>query len=223
MRQQKLKWSAGTKMLAVASLFGLAALTGVTLAIRPPSLPAGALATTEAPQAPQTDIEREAERRFANMKPRVRLPNGTTLAPSNEAHEHQIKVNLYKGILAKEAEVRDPTFRRRAEDALAARQPMRGSVSWDELSGNREMTFVVEDSSGCGLANQREMRLRPDEVRRYPCLDRGANLWDEAQELRVQLEPIERNDPVWRELLRDTMKSMAAEARFARADSRAEP
>jgi hypothetical protein len=96
-------------------------------------------------------------------------------------------------------------------------------VSWDELSGNREMTFVVEDSSTCALANQREMRLRPNEIRRYPCLGRGTNLWEEAEVLGVQLEPIERSDPLWGELLREVMKSMAAEARAAGVASRTAP
>jgi hypothetical protein len=72
MRRRENRAGPEMRIFVIASLVGLVVLTGVTLAIRPPSLPAVALALPEAPPGPQTDIEREAELR---LRPPTRPTN----------------------------------------------------------------------------------------------------------------------------------------------------
>jgi hypothetical protein len=198
-----------TWILAGLVAVGLAA---VAIAIRPEP-PARKLALR--PAVPQSRIEREALARFAGATAQVRLPNGETVAPSNEAHATAIKVKLYKKLLVREEEARDPTLRLRAESELARRAPRHVSVEWDDPSGNRELVFVVEDSSDCQLGDERELSLTPAEAASHACLDRGENLWNQATSLRLQIEPVD--EQVAAELLRETMKALAVEAYLARS------
>jgi len=174
-------------------------------------------AAPDLPQRPLSRIEQAAASRFAGVEPQVRLPDGRTLAPSNEEHALAIEVNLFKGLLVRDEEKRDPTFRLRAEAELARRKPVRASISWEDLSGNRDLTFTVADSEECGLSGGAEQRvLDLDEVARHPCLDRD-NLWESGTTLTLELEPVGQAEPLWQELLRDTMKQMAADAYLAQA------
>jgi hypothetical protein len=199
--------TAHTIVLALAA--AAAGAAGLALALHS-SEPATAL-----PERPLSRIEQDAATRFAGVEPRVKLPDGRLVAPSNAEHALAIEVNLFKGMLVREEEKRDPTFKLRAEAELERRRPLRASISWEDLSGNRDLTFTVSDSADCGLSGELEERVVSEaEVARHPCLDRE-NLWEPGTTLTLHLEPIARAEPLWQELLRDTMKQMAAEAYLA--------
>lgn len=166
----------------------------------------------------RSQIEREAIARFAGSAPRVKLPDGTTLAPSNDEHALAIKVNAYKSILAREAERRDPTFKLKAEAELERRKPRHATLTWQDESGSREAVFVVEDSSSCGLPDgEAELQLPAAELAHHPCLSTGGSLGTEL-DVSVRLEPVNADETLWRELLRDTMRGMAAEAHLASSE-----
>lgn len=201
----------GAHRLVVLALTTAAVSGAVAYALRSTDVATGM------PQRPLSRIEQAAATRFAGVEPQVRLPDGRTLPPSNEEHALAIEVNLFKGLLVRDEEKRDPTFRLRAEAELARRRPLRASISWEDLSGTRDLTFTVADSEECGLSGDAEQRvLGLDEIARHPCLDRD-NLWEPGTTLTVELEPVAQAEPLWQELLRDTMKQMAADAYVAQA------
>lgn len=197
-----------TKVITGALLIGavwFAALSGA------PPLPAAA-AGTSTPGV--SDLEREAVAYFGDAQPRVKGPNGAVYAPSTPAHALQIKVNAYKRRLVQQAQSRDPEFKQKAEAALERARPQHAAIEWDEEAGNRELVFMVEDSRACGLDDQSHFQLTTHDLTRHPCFDRGPNLWPEGATLSVRLAPVTKQEPVWNELLRDTMKAMAVEARL---------
>jgi hypothetical protein len=210
-----------TRARTVLTLAVAAATGAVALALRapePPAAPAIPAASEPAPVLPQrllSRIESAAAARFAGAEPQVRLPDGRKVAPSNDEHALAIEVNMFKRLLVREAEERDPTFRLRAEAELARRRPLHASISWEDASGNRDLTFTVADAVECGLSGEaEELVLGLDEIAQHPCLDRD-NLWEPGTALRVHLEPVGQVEPLWQELLRDTMKQMAAETYLA--------
>ena len=160
-------------------------------------------------------LEQEASARYAGAEPYVRLPDGRKLPATNPAHRLQIKVNAYQGLLARESEQRDPTFPLRAEAELSRRAPARAAIEWNDVTGNREMNFNVEDSSACGLEGKTELVIAVEDIPRYPCLAQGGTLWDPGTTLTVRLTPVEKQDPLWAELLSATKKAMATDEHFA--------
>lgn len=184
----------------------------VTLVLRSSGAPAQPAVDAPARSA----LEQAAAKRFAGSQPRLRLPDGKTLAPFDEEESLRFKVNLYKGVLVREEEQRDPTFRLRAEAELARRRPLNATIEWEDLSGNRTFTILVADSSSCGLGDQAEMQLDGARIAQHGCLDREG-MWESDSALSVRLQPIAPTEPAWRDLLNGTLKEMAAEAFEARA------
>jgi hypothetical protein len=200
-RNRALAWLLSTVALGGALGVGLVKLR----ALKTPAPPAAKLAR------PLTSLEQAAQARFANVEPHVRMPNGELLAPLNEEHALQMKVSAYKSVLVREEEERDPTFRLKAEAELARRKPVRAAIEWEDLAGNQQLVFTLDDTAGCGLDGKSEIALAATEVGRYPCLDHGGNPWDEEATLKIHLDPIAKGESLWNELLRETMKSMAAD------------
>ena len=199
------RWLTAAAVLVGAAVAML--VVGVRMASEPP--------VAKAAERTLSRIEQEAVARFAGSTPYVSLPDGRRLPPSNEAHALQMKVNAYQGILAKESEERDPTFHLKAEAELARRQPMRATIEWLDVTGNREMNFHIEDSSTCALDGKTEITVAVEDIQRHPCLTQGGNFWDAGVQLTVHLTPISNEDPLWRELLYTTKKAMATEAHLA--------
>jgi hypothetical protein len=162
-----------------------------------------------------TRLQKEAAARFAGVQPHITLPDGKQLPPVNPAHALQMKVNAFQSILAKEAEERDPTFHLKAEAELTRRAPMLAAITWDDLSGNREMDFTIEDSSACHLDGKVELGLDAKDVGQHPCLAQGGSYWEPDTKLKVVLTPIGADQPLWQELLSSTKKAMATEAHLA--------
>jgi hypothetical protein len=180
------------------------------------------LAQPDATPAPRMSrLEQEAAARFAGAEPYVRLPDGRKFAATNPAHRLQIKVSAYQGMLAKQSEQRDPTFALRAEAELVRRTPMRAVIEWNDVTGNRQMTFTIEDSSTCALDGKTELVIAVEDIARYPCLTQGGTFWDPGTSLTVNLTPVEKPDPLWAELLHATKKAMATEEHFASASAEA--
>jgi hypothetical protein len=168
---------------------------------------------------PLSQLEREATARFAGSQPRIKLPDGTQVPPRNEEHALAIKVRSYKNLLVQAAEARDPTFKLKAEAELERRQPRHATITWEDVSGNQEMLFVVEDSSECGLPDgATDLQLSATELSQHPCLAVNGSLGGDVS-ASVHLEPVGSDEALWQELLRDTLRSMAAEAHLASNDS----
>jgi hypothetical protein len=208
-RKHALAW-----LLSTVALGG--ALGGAMVWIRSHHQPVPVAA---APKRPLTSLEQAAQLRFANVEPHVRMPNGQLLAPLDAEHALQMKVSAYKSVLVREEEDRDPTFRLRAEAELARRKPMRAAIEWEDPSGNQQLVYTIEDTASCGLDGNGELSLAAADVGRYPCLDQGGNRWDGAATLKIHLDPIAKGESQWNELLRETMKSMAADLYVAQAGS----
>jgi len=199
-----LRWLIGGTLLVGAALGTLAVMTR----------------SDAPPAAPKLSrLEQEAEARFAGSEPYITMPNGRRAPPSNPAHALQMKVNAYKGILAKESEDRDPTFHLKAEAELVRRRPMRAAIEWTDVTGNREMDFNIEDSSACGFGDNTELTVAIEDIAHHPCLAQGGNFWEAGVKLSVHLTPISKDDPLWAELLYTTKKAMAAESHLANLDA----
>jgi len=208
---------ARARLLVVLSIALVVAALGAGLrhAFTAPAVPADPAVASALPDRPLSPIEQKAVARFAGLAPAVRLPDGRRVPPSNAEHALAIEVNLFKGLLARDLEQRDPSFRRRAEAELARRRPLHAGIAWEDPSGNRELSFSVDDSEACGLAPGAEVLVLDErEITAYPCLDRD-NLWDPGTPLSVHLEPVDPAEPLWQELLRDTLKQRAADAYLA--------
>jgi hypothetical protein len=201
------KRSAG-RWLAAGGLAVVAAVAGLALLTR----------SDEPAPRPLSRLEREASARFAGAPLYVSLPNGKRLEPTNEAHRLQMKVNAYQHILANEAEKRDPTFHLKAEAELERRRPLQAAIEWNDVTGNREMDFMIEDSSACGLDGKIELSFAADAVTHYPCLAQGGQFWDKGTQLSVHLTPVTREDRLWGELLFSTKKAMATADHLASAE-----
>jgi hypothetical protein len=171
--------------------------------------------SNEPEQRPLSRLEREASARFAGSRPFVSLPSGRRFEPTNEAHVLQMKVNAYQHILADAAEQRDPTFHLKAEAELERRYPLQAAIEWNDVTGNREMDFMIEDSSTCGLDGKTELTFAAEDVTRYPCLAQGGQFWDRDTRLSVHLTPVTREDRLWAELLSSTKRAMATAAHLA--------
>jgi hypothetical protein len=208
----------GTKMnrkgLVLAALLLAAGLAALTLLVDGPAPAAARHVPTG-----RERLEAEAEQRFAGVQPHVTLPDGKQLPPVNAAHAKQMKVNAFQSILAKEAEERDPTFHLKAESELARRHPLLAAITWEDVSGNREMDFTVEDSSACALAGQTELTLTAKDVGKYPCLAQGGSYWEPDTKLAVHLTPVGADQPLYQELLFATKKAMATEAHLGALDA----
>jgi len=205
-KRRTLRWLAAGALLVGAALGTLVVMT------RQDAGPVPAAPTL-------SRLEQEAEARFAGSKPYITLPNGKRVPPVNAAHELQMKVNAYKGLLARESEDHDPTFPLKAEAELARRQPMRAAIEWNDVTGNREMDFNIEDSSTCALGSQTELTVAMEDIAHYPCLTQGGNFWEAGTKLSVHLTPITKEDPLWPGLLATTKRAMAAEAHLAKLDA----
>ena len=175
-------------------------------------------ADAPAPPAAMSRLEREAAVRFAGSTPYVTMPDGRRLEPTNAAHVLQMKVKAYQRLLANELEERDPTFSLKAEAELERRRPLQAAIEWDDVTGNREMNFDIEDSSTCALDGKTELTLAVEDVARHPCLAQGGNFWDAGTQLKVHLTPVTRDDRRWGELLYAAKKAMATAAHLAAAE-----
>lgn len=167
------------------------------------------------PQRPLSRLEAEAEARFAGSRPYVSLPDGKRLDPISPGHVLQMKVSAYQRILTDEAEQRDPTFHLKAEVELERRTPLQAAIEWNDVTGNREMDFTIEDSSTCGLDRKTELTVAVEDVTRYPCLAQGGQFWEPGTRLTVHLTPVTRDDRLWAELLYSTKKALATAAHLA--------
>lgn len=205
------KQASKTKWLVVGGVLLGAALGGLTFVVTDSAPEAKAAA----PVAKGSRLDAEAEARFAGVQPYVTMPDGKKVPPVNAAHAHQMKVNAFQAILAKEAEERDPTFHLKAEAELQRRKPMLAAITWDDLSGNREMDFTIEDSSACKLDGQTELAFDAKDVGQHPCLAQGGSYWEPDTKLKVSLTPIGADMPQWQELLSGTKKALATEAHLA--------
>jgi hypothetical protein len=205
-----------TRWLVAGGVVLGAALGGLTFVVTDTAPVAKA-----APVAKGSRLDAEAEARFAGVQPYVTLPDGKKLPPVNAAHAHQMKVNAFQSILAKEAEERDPTFHLKAEAELQRRKPMLAAITWDDLSGNREMDFTIEDSSACKLDGQTELSFEAKDVGQHPCLAQGGSYWEPDTKLKVSLTPIGADAPQWQELLSGTKKALATEAHLGQLDAAA--
>jgi hypothetical protein len=202
-----------TKWLVLGGVLLGATLGGLTFMV---SDAPGAAPVAKRDEAPAlTRLQQEASARFAGVQPHITLPDGKQLPPVNPAHALQMKVNAFQSILAKEAEERDPTFHLKAEAELERRAPMLAAITWDDLSGNREMDFTIEDSSACRLDGKTELSLDAKDVGQHPCLAQGGSYWEPDTKLKVSLTPIGADQPLWQELLSGTKKAMATEAHLA--------
>lgn len=189
---------------------GLVAIAGAVAALAMLTRP------EVAPDKPALSrLEHEALARFSGAEPYVRLPDGRKLAPSNAAHALRMKVNAYQQILADQAEQRDPTFHLKAEAELVRRQPLQAAIEWNDVVGNREMDFYIEDSSTCGLDGQIELTVTPVDLDKHPCLAQGGDFWEPGTQLKVHLTPITPDDRLWAELLFSTKKALATAAHLA--------
>lgn len=168
-------------------------------------------------------LEQEALTRFKGAEPYIRLPDGRKLPPSDAAHALRMKVNAYQQLLASEAEQRDPTFHLKAEAELTRRQPLQAAIEWNDVVGNREMDFYIEDSSTCGLDGQTELTVTPVELDKHPCLAQGGNFWEPGTQLKVHLTPITPADRLWAELLFSTKRALATAAHLADAGTTTDP
>lgn len=220
MRQLRMKEQASHRqggrarfVIAAGAVLIALALGGRALLLDP-----GEPSSKDASPRPLSRIEREASARFAGSRPYVTLPDGQRVPPSNEAHALRMKVNAYQALLAKQAEQSDAAFGRKAEAELERRRPLRVVIEWADLSGNREMNFTLEDSTGCGLEGKTKLDLKAQEVTRHPCLAQGGDFWEEGTDLKIDLIPIARSDSLWAELLYATKKATATEAHLAEAD-----
>jgi hypothetical protein len=163
-------------------------------------------------------LEREASARFAGAKPYVSLPNGKRVEPTSEAHVLQMKVNAYQRLLADEAGKADPTFHLKAEAELERRRPLQAVIEWNDVSGNREMDFMIDNSAACNLDGKLELSFAADDVKRYPCLAQGGQFWDAGTQLSVHLTLVTREDRLWAELLASIKKEIATAAHLASAE-----
>lgn len=180
-----------------------------------PSAAAPSAAPAQLPKRPLSRLEQAASARFARAQAKFRVGSKVTDV-TDEEQALIVKVNVFKGLLVRDEEKRDPTFRLRAEAALAERRPARASITWDDPTGNRDLVFTIEDSPGCGLeGDARQLTLDLEQVAQYPCLDRE-NMWDPGTKLTVEIEPVARGEELWEQLLNETMKQMAADAYLAR-------
>lgn len=195
----------GRWMLAMlaSTVLVITALAALAVLVRPEAKPA---------EHRLSRLEQEASARFTGSEPYVTLPDGRRVPPANPAHALQMKVNAFQGILAKEAEQRDPTFHLKAEAELERRRPMRVAIEWTDVTGNRAMDFNLEDSSTCALGGRTELTVMVEDVGHYPCLARGGVFWEAGTKLAVHLTPVSKDDPLWAELLYSTKKAMATEA-----------
>lgn len=196
--------------------FGWAALALAVVGSAYLGIVAVGVASLEAarPPAPIVDpLEAEALQRFP--APKVVLPNGTRVTP-DEPTAKALSVSLFKKVLAQQEQRRDPAFRARAEAELAHRAPVRASMRWEDTAGNRELQFVVDDARACGLEGRTELTVTRGELLAYPCLQRGSAFSAEEGPFVVQLEAIAQGEPLWNEMLGDTMKALAGEAHLAR-------
>jgi hypothetical protein len=173
----------------------------------------------EPPPRPLSRLEREASARFAGSRPYVSLPDGKRLDPTSPAHVLQMKVNAYQRILADEEEQRDPTFHLKAEAELERRRPLTAAIEWNDVTGNREMDFTIEDSSTCALDSRTELTVAVEDVTRYPCLAQGGTFWEPGTQLTVHLTPVTRDDHLWGELLHSTKKALATAAHLASGEA----
>jgi hypothetical protein len=164
-------------------------------------------------------IEREASARFAGSRPYVTLPDGRRLSPATAAHALQMKVKAFQAILARESEQRDPTFHLKAEAELDRRRPMLAAIEWTDITGNREMSFTIEDSSSCGLDGKTELTLAAEDVAPHPCLTQGGMFWEGGTQLTVHLTPVARTAPLWAELVYATKRAMATRAHLASSET----
>jgi hypothetical protein len=205
-----------TKWLVVGGVALGAVLGGLTFVVTD-AAPAPAKVAAAAPgeALALTRLQKEAAARFAGSTPYVTLPDGKKVPPVNPAHALQMKVNAFQSILAKEAEERDPTFHLKAEAELKRRAPMLAAITWDDLSGNREMDFTIEDSSACHLDGKTELAIDAKDVGQHPCLAQGGSYWEPDTRLKVSLTPVGTDQPLWQELLSGTKKAMATESHLA--------
>jgi len=205
------KWRSGRWLIAGAVAI-TAAFAALALLTRPdePALQ---------PQRALSRIEQEASARFAGSRPYVSLPDGRRLDPISQGHVLQMKVNAYQRLLADEAEQRDPTFHLKAEAELERRRPIEAGIEWNDVTGNREMDFTIEDSSTCGLDGRTELSVAVEDVTRYPCLAQGGQFWEPGTRLTVHLTPVARDDRLWTELLSSTKKALATAAHLASGEA----
>lgn len=193
----------------MAGALGLAAALGALVLLTRPEVEAAA------PAPAMSRLEKEASERFAGATLSVTMPDGRKIAPTNAAHILQMKVKAYQRLLANELEQRDPTFSLQAEAELERRQPMQAAIEWMDVTGNREMTFDIEDSSSCALDGKTELVVKVEDVTLYPCLTQGGNFWEAGTQLTVHLTPVTRENRLWGELLHATKRALATEAHLA--------
>ncbi len=199
-------WMAATAALVIAASLALVWLTR-----------GNGAASATAKRGP-TNLERAAMERFANSRPRIRLPSGREIHPPTEEQERAMKVRLFKSSLVRELERSDPSFRGRAEEAVADGHPREVTLQWEDVTGNQELSTVVTDTRDCGVDFDvaPEIKLLPDELGRLPCIDLhdGVPPWEPAiGDVTIIARPVEPGTRRWQGLVHEQMKQMAV-ARF---------
>lgn len=173
---------------------------------------APAPATSSVQEDDATLLRRAALERFKNSMASLTY-GGKPIEIEDERVKEDIKVRLFKSSLSKKEQMRDPAFRAKAEDDVRMRQPVNATVTWDDLSGNQQLDFLIVDTRACSKAVGATQKLSARELAKIGCIQLPTvqNRWDDDAPLEIKLDPVEEETPTWGRLVQERMSEIAAE------------
>jgi hypothetical protein len=158
-------------------------------------------------------IEKAALKAFKNQPVFISVEGGRKIEIDDPEQAKAFKINLFKRSLGRKAEAHKPVLRVEAEARIRQRQPSLATVSWEDLSGKHESTFVIEDPAHCKLKSPSSLEVQVDKLSLFACLKERSFIQKLSGIKRVlmSLELMPEDDHRWTKLVNEAIDAVAIE------------